>query len=567
MKLYKLILCLAMLIPQLSLHAQIPLNVHEESSSPSKLPTSRINDLYKISDGYWSITRVSGLMFHTPNKIKNPNYYVTKYDKNFNKTQGDYVDFIYEGKKLKLESIKKFRGQYLAFLSFENRKQKKKYLFFTAIDLDDVVASPEIKKISELKLGTKRTTEPVFDIRLSTDGKNIVVLGVPPSNLPRGKKGFIRWLFGQTVGVSSTSKKKSSSYVKFSFWVMNTSYDIINYEKNHRLQIEDAGDKFIFKDFMVDDKGVLYVLGRNKLVDKLTSSERKKKKTTNWVEYKTSAFILEQIHPDGTVAQYVTEKGVLYNDMRIIMDSKGKINLLGLVAEQLYFDLATTGIEHNVIDPETMELISQTTESLSSECLDVVNDLRKAPKSARVAKRMAKREARMNQEERERMELAKRAALKMNVIAFLDLDAEDNPILVLEEQFVDIVTTTTINSNGTASTSTDYYYHYDDIIVVRFEEGDVYQNAFKKSYLTINYSLIKPLDVNIDDEFITIAAQNMVIRTDKEVSEFASHKITGKQANGKKTNFFTYRKVLDEETFVYATFRGSKVTWIKASVK
>lgn len=542
------------------LQAQIPLKVKEQSAPPFKLKAYDINDVFKMSDGYWSISN-NGV-----------NYYVTNYDRNFVKTSGDYVEFKYEGKHLRLESIKRFRGEYLFFLSYDNVKLNKKFLFFTVFDPYDLETSPELKKISELKLGTKRTTSPKFDIRLSRDEKNIVVIGIPPSNISRGKKGFVNWLFGRS-GSSSSDSKSKTGYVKFSFWVMNTQQKIVNYEKNHRMEIEEAGDKFIFEDFTVDEDGTIYMLGRNQIVDRLTSGERRKKNTKKWVEYEKSAFILEQIHPDGSVGQYVTEQGVLYNDMQIVIDSKGKLNLVGLLAEELYSSLATTGIERNVLDPSTLELLSQTTEDFTEEVLDKVNALRNedAPKTKRQKKRQAKREKRMTQEEKDLLELAKRAALRMNTIAFLELDNDDNPVMVLEEQYLIIVVTTTTDANGNTTTRTDYYYHYDDIIVVRFEDGDVYQNAFKKSFVSVNYELNNPIDVSVDDEFITIAAQDMLIRTDKDVAEFASYKIKGSRPNGKKLksrSLFSYRKVLDESTMVYANLSGGKkVTWVKATIK
>lgn len=537
--------------------ANIPLKVSEKASQQAKYKAYNIKDVYPIlGGGFWSISQ------------DRVNYYITVFDDNFNKTKGGFIMFKFGGKYLHLENVQKFHGRYIAFLSYTNVKQKKKYLFYSEIEPEDLETTTECVKIAELKMGTKLTTSSVFDIRLSKDKKNILVLGIPPSKLKRNKRSFVQWLFGTGGSSSSSDEKSKSGYVKFSFWVLDKNLQIINHEHNHAIVIDEAGDKFFFEDFTLDNDGNIYILGKNQLVANLAGQGRKRS-TKKFVDYEKSAYVLEQIMPNGDITQYTSPTGVLYNDMEMVVDSKGFINLVGLLAEQYKDDLLTTGVERLVLSPEGLEIENETSDVFTEEVLDVINNVSKIPakKSKRTTKRRIKREARMTKEDKELAALLKRAARNMNFIAYLSLDENDNPVMVLEERYLRIVTTTRTDSKGNTTTTTTYYYHYNDLLVIRFDEDEVYQRGYLKSYVSVNYELDNPLDVSVDGEFMTISAQDKIIRTDEEVSDFASYEIKGIKPNKRRAVLITFRKVMSPKEMIFAQQRGRKITWIRTSIK
>lgn len=535
------------------------LKVKEKSGKVFKLKAPNILDMYQDGNQFWSISRSSG-----------GEYFVARYDKNMNYEDGKKVRFDYHGKYLELTQVVQFKGEFYFFLTFNNQADGKLYLFFTVFDSDGLVTEPELVKVAEMKGQTKKTTAPRYRIVPSEDEQHLLVLGFPAVNLNAKWKWTIFGVY-RTINPSKTTS--------FSMWVLDRQMKIINYQKNHKIQTEESSDKFEFRDFKIADDGTIYILGKNLRIqdykediqDKV-KNKKKRSADKDWADYHSSAFILEQISPSGEILQFSTDQEILYSDMSLIMNDQGKLGLMGLIGEVAGGRLVATGVEYTDLNIESLEANDIWSELFSEEVLDKVNDIRVAKNnlSNKGKRKASRRDKRKTREERELDELRARAALNVSDIAFSGYDAEGKPVLILEERWIEVVATTRTDSRGVSTTTYTYYYHYGDLILVKFEEDEVIQKPFNKSYVTTRI-LKSPLNVITKDEYIYILTASHIIRTEGFMDDFATYNLNEDRKGKTKLDgffgtYFHFRKAFKDGTIVAAKQRRKKTLWSKIEI-
>jgi hypothetical protein len=553
-------------------NAQSRIKVSESHGDPFKQKGRTVQDVFELSTGgYWSLTsRIegSGLMGLGVANYRRV-YFVQKYNENLDVIDEKRLNLKFYDKDLSLQKIVKFHGEYYIFLTFDNIKKKKKYLFYALFDQYDLRIDGDLTKIAEIGLGSKssNTTDGSFDVSVSDNENFVVVFGNEPQRLPKRKGLFNR------RGRSRSNDDVGEHTFKFTYWVLDKDFQIVNYDKKHQLKIANSSDKFYIRDYSIDDEGALYILGKNSVVDELSKSEWRKTKRTKWVDVKKSAFILQKINTDGTTEQIQTPDGELFIDMDILFDGEGNVNLVGLTGEQLYSKLVTTGVFRAVYTNDYLEELEMTSGGFEDWVLKEVNDVQEseANMSRRRKKRQKRKESRLTKEEKEMQEVAKRAALNANYIAYSGIDEEGDAVLVLEEQHVRVVTTTTTDANGVTTTTTTYYYHYDDLIMAKFMDSTIKQNFYKKSFVMVNTPLRKSMDVAMKDGEISIMTQGHIVRTDTEFESVKDYELKSfsrkDRLKGMRRKVFMYRKTMDENTILAAAQWRRKLVWYKIKVK
>lgn len=572
-----LVLFLMMSLPSV---AQSKLKVKETHGDVFKQEGRFFLDVVELPDGgYMSLSagsagaQVSIGLFIRFHQVK-PMFYAQIYDKNMNLIEQKHLDIDKNGKNLTFEKLVRFQNEFYVFLSFLNEKDKKKYLFYSKLNPEKLALEGDLIKIAEVKDPAAKDgfIPSSFDISLSDNENYVVVFGKDADEIKRKKRGFFSKL------ASQKSKIGTHSFV-FTYWVLNKDFEIVNYDKKHTLKLEESSDKFYVRDYAVDEKGAIYILGKNDVVDELTRSEVKAKKSATWIEINKSAFVLEKINADGSKVQYVTPENTLYVDMNILFDKEGKINLVGLNGEQVYSKLATTGVSRFVLDDGLNE-ISDVSSNFSEKVLENVNDIQESEnainsmqnknRKSRIQKRVKKRASKLSAEEKAYLEIKKRAALNVNHIAYSGLDEYGDAVIVLEEQHLEIVTRTTTNSNGVTTTTTTYYYHYDDLIFTKFMDEEVVQNYYKKHYVSINAPLQKSIDVSLKGGEVSIITQGHIVKSDIDLEKVKDGQLKAfdrkEKVPGMKNKFFTYRKAVNEDTILTPAQSGKKVVWYKVSV-
>jgi len=501
-------------------------------------------------------------------------YYIQRYDKNLDLVEQKQLDIDHLGKNLAFEKLVKFQNEFYVFSTFVNKKNKKKYLFYSKLNVEKMALEGSFIKVAEVKDPAAKTgyEESSFDISLSKDEKYMVVFGKDAEPIKKKSKSFF--------GKSSKQSKIGTYDFKFTFWVLDKDFEIVNYEKNYAVTLKESSDKFYVRDFAVDDKGAIYILGKNNVVDELTRAEVKSNKRATWVDINKSAFVLEKINADGTTEQYITPENDLFVDMNILFDKKGNINLVGLNGEQVYAKLATTGVSRIVLDNDNLDEISNVNDNFTEDVLENVNDIMESEKAidnmkngnrkGRIQKKAKKKLAKMTPEQKAYFDIKKRAALNVNSIAFSGLDENGDAMIVLEEQHLEIVTTTYTDANGRTTTTTTYYYHYDDLIFTKFIGDDVVQNYYKKSFVSINAPLQKSMDVSLKDGELTVMTQGHIVKSDGDLTKVRDAELKAfsrsEKIPGMKRKYFTYRKTVNEDTILAPAQNGKKVVWYKITV-
>ena len=541
--------------------AQGQINVQERHGDLFEQEGRGFIDVVELPNGgYMSLsTGSAGGAFSLGNIIRFVQYkalhYVQVYDKNLNLVEQKQLDLDHLGKNLAFEKLVKFQNEFYVFSTFVNEKNKKKYLFYSKFDMDKRALEGSFIKVAEVKDPAAKTgySESSFDITLSKDEKYMVVFGKDAELIKKERKSFF--------GKSSKQSKIGTHDFNFTFWVLDKDFEIINYEKNYAVTLKESSDKFYVRDFAVDDKGAIYILGKNDVVDELTRAEVKSNKRATWVDINKSAFVLEKINPDGKTEQYITSENDLLVDMNILFDKKGHINLVGLNGEQVYAKLATTGVSRIVLDNDNLDEISNVNDNFTEDVLEHVNDIMESEKSI---------DNMRNENRKSRIQKKKRAALNVNSIAFSGLDENGDDMIVLEEQHLEIVTSSYTDANGRTTTTTTYYYHYDDLIFTKFIGDDVVQNYYKKSFVSINSPLQKSMDVSLKDGELTVMTQGHIVKSDGDLSKVRDAELKAfsrsEKIPGMKRKYFTYRKTVNEDTILAPAQNGKKVVWYKITV-
>lgn len=532
------------------------LKVSETHGDYFKQRARYITNIYeRPSGGYWSIG----------------NGYVQRLDDDMNLVDEKRLDLFYEGTYLELENIVRFQDEFYLFMSFINVKKKKRYLFYTLFDPIDLKPRGDVYKVAEVKAGVdKNMTSSSFGISVSENEEYILITG---NDAQRRKKKKRKWFSFGGSGSSSSSSDVGTHVFKFTYWVLDKNMQIANYVKRHELEIENSSDKFYVRQVRVDDSGSVYILGQNVILEEYRTT-REKLSARNDEKIETAAYILEKIDKDGFTYQYRTAEGAIYIDMMLLFTKDKQPLLVGLSGEEVNNSgVYTTGVYRASLDDQ-LNLLNEQEESFTEEVLNGVNDIRVAEDnmSDRKKKRRQRRSRRQSEEKKEREELAKRAALNIKYISYADVDEEGNPVLVLEERYLRVVTHTTYNSDGSTTTTTTYYYHYEDLILVKFTDDEVYQNFYKKYFVSVNAPLSRSMDVSLKNNAITVLSQKNIIRASPDLSSVKDYDVRAfekKQPDIKwsGSRHFSFRKALSDDVIVTAAQRKRRVMWYKIEIK
>lgn len=523
-----------------------------------------IETIFPSSEGgYWSLTGAGGVQ------------YVQNFDAGLNLVKNKKLSLRYEGKFLELFRVHKVGQDYYAFLTSLDREKGKLFLYYVLFNPLLLNIDGDIIKISEAKYRGKGYTFPSFTLTVSDNKDHIIVYAEDAQKVKSsGKKGFFSSLFA-----SRASELKSSSVgnrkFNFTYWVFDNKMKPVNYQEKLSIEIQNSADKFYVREFKIDKQGNVFILGKNELLDEISKNEQRMKKIEAWAEYKKSAFVVQKIAPDGSQTQYVTHDDVLYLDMKMLFDKEDNIQLVGLSGEPYFDGLLATGVARITLDAKLNEL-SLSTDEFTPEVLSKVNPIQEfeervvGREKKKYDRKKERKENKMTAQQKEYSDLAKRAALDVSTIEYVGIDEGGNAQLVLEEQYMRVVTTTTRNPDGTVNTTTDYYYHYNDLIFCKFHEDRVLQNYYKKNFVSVNFKLPESLNatINSNNDMLIITQEHLLV-VDQDL-EVRAGEIDLKLINrmtGRKKFIITKRMITEDNEIVLVAKRLKKTRLIKIGLE
>lgn len=505
---------------------ELSLKVSERKLSTCKLKARNLKDMFEISSGgYWGLSE------------KNETLYASLYDSKLNFIKGRYIYFEYARKDLELVDIISVDGEYVIFLGFTNQKQKKSYIFYTRFDPQELKTDDQLYKVGEVRSPKGSSRLQGFYVRQDPEKKKILVAGVHP-------------------GIIQTSDNPGA--IKMNFWVLDNEMKITNYIEDHELLLDEGGTRFSFRDFAIEGNGTIYVLGRNMEVQKPG-----KKETEEKIKY--SAFVLEEIDSDGETSQYVTEVEDFMKDMRLLVGEADKLDLVGLLGEEKYGKVVTTGVVRITLKKNGLDEVNYIQAPLTEEVLYVVNNTKY------LEDRLSKKK-KITKEDKMEQELLESGAVDMHTIIDAQLDHQGNPVMFLEERYVREVTTTTTTSSGSTSSRTTYYYHYDDALLITFDEQDAYQSPVAKWYFSVNQEIVNPTLLLTSTDMVTLAMPDRVHRYSEKLRKAVSKGFVGIKNEPKSPkpvhiDHFIFKKELSDGRLLAVNQVIKKTTWYFVTIE
>jgi len=325
-----------------------------------------------------------------------------------------------------------------AFYAFNNLKDNKQYLFARKITPEKMEYNGKAFKIGEVALKTKKMFQPIlFEIRTSPDNSKMIVA---TKNAPVKKK------FGRIKPESSESKS-------FNYWIYDSDFKTISFNKNFQI----AKENTILQDFFIDNDGNISALGSKESVLK------KQKKSIKGEDELVNTYSLRILKTNGLDETIKLGDGMAFFDAKLIYNSKtNKYAFLGLLSER---NQGSSGIICQQIDTDNGKLLNE-------EEFKFDEDFVKKHEKTRKSKVRGNSKSR-NSENKTKKEETSQNSYFTYLRNIGDCYYNDSGELIITSQKFNTyeVTTTTTNAKGGSTTSTVTHYVYGDIFVFKFDDN------------------------------------------------------------------------------------------------
>lgn len=546
--------CLGLLCLLPNANAQNEYSVKEYRSEKTKLRGHHIIGVFQKNDGsFWSVSR------------QKQRYTFSSYDAKFNllDQRSTYMEFKH--KYLQLDTVCFFQGRYVCFLSFENRKKKKRYLFYSFFDPVNLEIQKDLVKIGEVKTEKRDHHKPYFKIRTKPNSNFILVLGMRSSARDNKDPWWKFWV------AKDWKYKEPWVDPKISFWLLDSDLQIVNYEKGHRVRAEKCSDDFELRNATWDESGTVYFIGEN-LDSEEETAEKVALDTSKLSKLNYPGYVLQKIDSSGNTITMQPGGEGLYRDANVYIDDNGIIHLVA-VRGSVRFDpewgdygIGSQGVEYLRLDPKNLDTLFSSFYPFSEAVLDELNPLRlkqQASKGKRGRRFTYDKDSRMDAI----MEESKNLVWGPQKVVDLVIDPSGNVFTVLEEQEHVVVITT--NEDNTNPRRTEYNYYRNLVLILMLmneQDEDALQATFTKSFRSVNHKYPYPTVGLHSDGLFGVIAQAWLLSFNPDNETIEKHVLKGsKTKNTRKLSMrsrFNYRKVMSDNLIILANARGPRVQWI-----
>jgi hypothetical protein len=195
-------------------------------------------------------------------------YYIQQFDDNMNFQREIMLNLESKGKKFTFYDLVQFGDKFYVFTTKEDVQREKLDLYYAELDVESGQVSEDYTAVVTAEyIPQNGYTYPSFKISISENKEFLVVFS------KNSQKVAKRSLFGRN---GKTDDDDVGTYkFKFTFWLFDSEMQEVMHEKDYVLKLENSTNEFYVQDFEVDDKGSIYILGKNAITDQLTRRERK----------------------------------------------------------------------------------------------------------------------------------------------------------------------------------------------------------------------------------------------------------------------------------------------------
>ncbi|MCH2081588.1 MAG: hypothetical protein MK226_04315 [Saprospiraceae bacterium] len=344
--------------------------------------------------------------------------YIERYDSNSKLRKSKELNLKYKKKTRLFEDLILVGGELYLFTSFNNRSQKKNYLFAQKINRKRLIPEKKLTKIAEISTKSEHRAGQ-FDIEISKDSSKVLVY----NQLPYQKREPER----------------------FAFRVYDNQFNSI-WEKDITLPYND--EKFEVKEYSVDNQGNIYVLG-------IIYQDRNRRERAGRPTYQYT--ILSYTAQGEKFQEYKISLGDKFiSELTFRIDRNGHLVCSGFYSEKNSYSVKGTYFFR--LDPITEEVLNINSKEFDFEFRSAL--------LSRSGKRRAEQAERQNNTRKE-------PELLNYALDDLILRSDGGALLIAEQFFVRQYAVRDFfdprSRFGGSTLRYDYYYNYNDIIIVNIK--------------------------------------------------------------------------------------------------
>ena len=413
---------------------------------------SYFQNAIKIGDHFFVIAKKTDLAYYNffgYASLPHSDFKIFKLDAKMNVKLVASVPAEFADKDVQALKIEKFNNQLCALFYFNNKKQKKQYLFAQMYDVKNCNPIGKPYKIAETMITQKeRKVGCIFKINFSDDASKMLVTA-DRSNITRSRR-----------------EKQAAAAQKnhtFSYWLINNEFKLINTGKNVSFG---KGNTEVL-DQVFDNDGNMCILGFEEANIK-TKSKFRAEDLDELESNTNSQLIMKIIRPTGESETITFAEGeYFYSAVMKYNVNTGNVAVVGLLGSGGY---GAKGIFTQQVNIKTAEVLNEQKTLFGTNLVSEINAVKDEGRKTSSSKTKTK------QKESKRSSKRANPDYLYNFVRLGECFYNDsNELIVIGQKYytyVEVYTTT--DSKGRTTTRYVYHYVYGDIISFKLDpEGNI----------------------------------------------------------------------------------------------
>ena len=477
-------LCLLFLLSSFGTFAQKNKQIKELKGTEFKPDKSdrtySFTSAVKVGDYYYVIGRKYDILyrnyiFYPIPSVVNRDFKIFKLDAKMNVKSVATVPVEFNQKYVNALTLKRFGDNLVAVFYFNNKKQKKQFLFAQMVDIKSFKAVGSPYKIAETMITNKdRRISSIFEVTVTPDFQKMLITA------------------DRTNVWQSRRERKAAASQKnhtFTYWLIDKDFKLLNAGKNVKLgkgNTEVIGQAF-------DNEGNMCILGFEH-----AKSSKKKKKTFGDIDSEEddndSKLVMKILRPSGEHTDLTFANGeYFYSATMKLNPNTGNVAVVGLIGSGRY---GAKGIFTQQVNLSTGEVLAENKQEFGEEMVKEINALKPPARKSKT-----KTSSRKNEKDKKSSKKSKSTPKKVYkqdyIPTFVNIGAvhytDSNELIVVgQKHYTYTVTYTTTTSRGVTTTRTVTYYVYGDILSFKLNsEGTIESFGYVFHHFETTYPIGK----------------------------------------------------------------------------
>ncbi|MEN9739028.1 MAG: hypothetical protein RLZZ318_1062 [Bacteroidota bacterium] len=504
---------------------------------------SYFQNAIKIGDNFFVIAKKTDKAYYNffgYASLPHHDFKIFKLDAKMNVKLVASIPAEFANKDVQALKIEKFNNQLCALFYFNNKQQKKQFLFAQMYDAKNCNPVGKPYKIAETMITQKeRKIGCIFKVNFSDDASKMLVTA-DRSNITRSRRE-----------IRAASAQKTHT---FSYWLINNEFKLINSGKN----ISFGKGNTEVLDQVFDNDGNMCILGFEE-GNKNTKSKFKVEDLDELENNSNSQLIMKIIRPSGEAVTITFAEGeYFYSAMMKYNVNTGNVAVIGLLGSGGY---GAKGIFTQQVNIKSAEVLTENKTLFGTNLVAEINSVKDDTKKQSSSKSKQKESKRVTKK-----------SIPDYIYTYVRLGEcfynDSNELIVVGQKYstyVEVYTTT--DSKGRTTTRYVYHYVYGDIISFKLDaEGSIENFGIVFHYLDTTVPVYKDFTALYSGEklYIMTRSSGGQIAFNNSFSKLQSYKEYG--FSTKKRYYADFMNVSDNE-MMHISSKKKRLIFSLISVK